>query len=286
MELDWYSENDLNNATIFNDDSIISYTNNDNLNKNNENVVDLKNNIKIENCFEQNLNVTNESELLNVLHYLSTVSNALRTLIRSKNIKQYTPREENKPTLNENDENNIQIINQIEYDKILKYLIWIKEASLKIKHLFAIPYRKDNSFDPLNIKPFKTSSYKFCNFKESCSIHKNKNKTCDKNHFVFDMIINDISKLIESINLIGINNLNWILNNKNILVNYSDENKDYSITKLNNNQGNIVENDNYFLIDKTLIFKSFDVSSYVLNKMYEESYSFLNFNNQSLQILI
>ena len=287
MELDWYSEDDLNNATIFNDNSIISHKSSDIINQNSENIVDLKNNIKIENCFEQNLNVTNESELLNVLHYLSTVSNALRTLIRSKNIKQYaTNLNDNKHNLNDNDENNIQIINQIEYDKILKYLIWIKEASLKIKHFFAIPYRKDNSFDPLNIKPFKTSSYKFCNFKESCSIHKNKNKTCDKNHFVFDMIINDISKLIESINLIGINNLNWILNNKNILINYSDENKNYSITKLNNNQGNIVENENYFLIDKTLIFKSFDVSSYVLNKMYEESYSFLNFNNQSFQILI
>ena len=279
MELDWYSEDDLNNATIFNDNSIISHKSSDIINQNSENIVDLKNNIKIENCFEQNLDVKNEAELLNILHYLSSVSNNLRTLIRNKNIKQNNIKETN-------DENSIQIINQIEYDKILKYLIWIKEASVKIKNFFAIPYRKDNSFDPLNIKPFKTSSYKFCNFKESCSIHKNKNKTCDKNHFVFDMIINDITKLTESINLIGINNLNWILNNKNILINYSEESKNYSITKLNNNQGNIVENENYFLIDKTLIFKSFDVSSYVLNKMYEEAYSFLNFNNQSYQILI
>jgi hypothetical protein len=279
MELDWYSEDDLNNATIFNVNSIISYKSNDVVNSNNENIVDLKNNIKVENCFDQNLDIKNETELLNVLHYLSSVSNNLRTSIRSKNIKQNTREiDDNK--------NNIQIINQIEYDKILKYLDWIKESSIKIKNFFAIPYRKDNSFDPLNIKPFKTSSYKFCNFKESCSIHKNKNKTCDKNHFVFDMIINDISKLIESINLIGIANLNWILNNKNILVNYSEETKNYSITKLNNNQGNIIENDNYFLIDKTLIFKSFDVTSYVLNKMYEEAYSFLNFNNQSHQILI
>ena len=279
MELDWYSEDDLNNATIFNDNSIISHKSSDIINQNSENIVDLKNNIKIENCFEQNLDVKNEAELLNILHYLSSVSNNLRTLIRNKNIKQNNIKETN-------DENSIQIINQIEYDKILKYLIWIKEASVKIKNFFDIHYRKDNSFDPLNIKPFKTSSYKFCNFKESCSIHKNKNKTCDKNHFVFDMIINDITKLTESINLIGINNLNWILNNKNILINYSEESKNYSITKLNNNQGNIVENENYFLIDKTLIFKSFDVSSYVLNKMYEEAYSFLNFNNQSYQILI
>jgi len=34
--------------------------------------------------------------------------------------------------------------------------------------------------------------------------------------------------------------------------------------------------DSQFIIDKTLIFKSFDVISYVLNKMYEESFYFLN----------
>jgi hypothetical protein len=286
MELDWYSEDDVNNAIIFNDNSIISFKNNDISKLSNENIVDFKNIIKVENCFEQNIDVINEAELLNVLHYLSTVSNNLRTSIRNKNIKQNSRETHDNKQMSDNDKNNIQIINQLEFDKILKYLDWIKEASIKIKNFFAIPYRKDNSFDPLNIKPFKTSSYKFCNFKESCSIHKNKNKTCDKNHFVFDMIINDINKLIESINLIGIDNLNWILGNKNIIINYSEEDKNYSITRLNNNQGNIVENENYFLIDKTLIFKSFDVTSYVLNKMYEEAYSFLNFNNKSYQILM
>jgi len=283
MELDWYSEEDLNDATIFNDNSIISYKNKDIIN-NTENVVDIKNIIKIENCFDQNLTITTGSELLNILHYLSAVSNNLRTLIRNKNKQNKNETQDNQ--VNDNISENIQIINQLEYDKILKYLIWIKEASISIKNLFAVPFRKDNSFDPLNIKPFKTSSYKFCNFKESCSIHKNKNKTCDKNHFVFDMIINDINKLIESINLIDIHNLNWILSNKNILIYYSTENNNYSITKLNNNQGNIVENNNYFLIDKALIFKSFDVLSYVLNKMYEEAYSFLNYNISSHQILI
>ena len=117
MELDWYSEDDLNNATIFNDNSIISHKSSDIINQNSENIVDLKNNIKIENCFEQNLDVKNEAELLNILHYLSSVSNNLRTLIRNKNIKQNNIKETN-------DENSIQIINQIEYDKILKYLIY------------------------------------------------------------------------------------------------------------------------------------------------------------------
>jgi hypothetical protein len=274
MELNWYSEDDLNNAIIFNDNSLISYKNNDSIKEKNENIV--VNNIKVENCFDQNINITTGSELLNILHYLSSVSNHLRTLIRNKNIKQY----------NEEVVEIIQIINNTEYEKIINYLEWIKETLFKIKKYFAISNRKDNSYDPSNIKPFKTSSYKFCNFKESCSIHKNKNKTCDKNHFVFDMILNDINKLIESIKLINIDNLNWILNNKNIMITYSNEDNNYLIAKLNNNKINFIENENNFLIDKTLVFKSFDVSSYVLNKMYEEAFSFLNYNIQTNQILI
>ena len=275
MELDWYSEDDLNNATIFNDNSIISHKSSDIINQNSENIVDLKNNIKIENCFEQNLDVKNEAELLNILHYLSSVSNNLRTLIRNKNIKQNNIKETN-------DENSIQIINQIEYDKILKYLIWIKEASVKIKNFFAIPYRKDNSFDPLNIKPFKTSSYKFCNFKQSCSIHRNKTKTCDKNHFVFDMIINDISKLIRSLKNLGVTNLNNVFDNKIMKMTWNSELETYNIEETTTNQVNNLETE--FIVDKILIFKSFDVSSYVLNKMYEESLHFLKFNVSSCQI--
>jgi len=276
MDFNWYSEDDLNNAIIFNNSSLISYKNDSNIVKEKNESIPI-NNIKVENCFEQNLDVKNGLELLNILHYLSSVSNHLRTLIRNKNIKQQY-----------NDENYdiIQIINNAEYEKIIKYLEWITESLIKIKKYFAISNRKDNSYDPLNIKPFKTSSYKFCNFKEACSIHKNKNKSCDKNHFVFEMILNDINKLIESINLIDIDNLNWVLNNKNIMITYSSENNNYSITKITNNKINFIENENNFLIDKTLIFKSFDVSSYVLNKMYEEAYCFLNYNIQTNQILI
>jgi len=282
MDLAWYTEDDLKNTTLFNDNSIITFKNNNTVIENKESIIENKINIKVENCFEQKMDINTSEELLNILQYLSLVSNTLRTSIRNKNIKQYKDDENQEKTVT----TIIQIINQVEYDKIIGYLTWIRDASIKIKKYFAVPYRKDNSFDPSNIKPFKTSSYKFCNFKESCAIHKNKNRTCDKNHFVFDMIINDISKLIESMELLNIDNLNWILNNKNILVNYSVENKDYSITKLNNNQGNLLENEYMFLIDKTLIFKSFDVSSYVLNKMYEEAFSFLNFNIQTCQIIL
>jgi len=272
MDLDWYSEEDLKDTIIFNDSSIITYKNNNSLNDDtSENLLENKEDLKVENCFEQNLDVKNGQELLNILHYLSVVSNYLRSLIRNKN------------KVSDNISNGI--LNENEYNQILKFLTWIKEALIKIKVFFAIPYRKDNSFDPLNIKPFKTSSYKFCNFKETCSIHKNKNKNCDKNHFVFDMIINDITKLIESINMLEIHNLNWILSNKNISITYSPETTQYLITKLISNQ-QIQNDDNVFLIDKTLIFKSFDVSSYVINKMYEEAYSFLNYNISSYQINI
>lgn len=172
---------------------------------------------------------------------------------------------------------------QDEFNLTFKYLDWLILSSNSIKNIFAVPVRKDNSYDPSSIKLFKTSSYKFCNFKEACSIHKNKQSKCDKNHFVFDMIINDIQKLKESIEIIGFNNINWVLNNKLIITTYDLETKKYSIKNTEDLQNNkdFENNDYNFIIDKTLIFKSFDVISYVLNKMYEESKYFLNDNTLS-----
>ena len=43
---------------------------------------------------------------------------------------------------------------------------------------------------------------------------------------------------------------------------------------------------NLYLIDKSVVFKCFDVISYVLNKMYEESSTFLNYDIESLQIVL
>jgi mannose-1-phosphate guanylyltransferase len=60
-----------------------------------------------------------------------------------------------------------------------------------------------------------------------------------------------------------------------------------SFDSLSENIKNDLElNDNKFVIDKTLIFKSFDVISYVLNKMYEESLYFLNNDIQTILINI
>jgi hypothetical protein len=270
MELDWCVEEDVKNTQLFNDNSVISSK----TKMPSTNIVDEaeieKDLVDITECFNININCSNSNDLLNVLHYLSDVSNHLRTLIRSKGSKNF--------------ESNINYISQNEFDSIIKYQQWLVKASINIKNYFSSPQRKDNSFDPGSIKPFKTSSYKFCNFKESCSIHKNKNRTCDKNHFVFDMIINDISKLSESLISLGIENLNHVLENKNIKMTWNAQDNTYSIDKKNNITIQTPETE--FIIDKILIFKSFDVSSYVLNKMYEESIYFLKYNIKSLQINI
>ena len=280
MDLDWCSEEDLKNRIIFNDNSIISNKKNNNIEeeKKVQNVIIHKSEIKIDDCFNLNLEVKNSKELLNILSYLSNVSNYLRTFIKNKSIKSYDSNSKNY-------DDYTHILEDLDFNLIIDYLKWIRDASIKIKKYFLVSNRKDNSSDPFNIKPFKTSSYKFCNFKESCSIHKNKNKFCEKNHFVFDMIINDISKLIESVLLVDKDNFNWLLNNKNILISY-DNDKKYIVQKIKSDMLNMEITENQFIIDKSLIFKSFDVISYVLNKMYDEASSFINYNLDSTQIII
>jgi len=100
------------------------------------------------------------------------------------------------------------------------------------------------------------------------------------------MIINDIQKLKESIRIIGLENINWTLGNKLIITTYELETKQYLMENVENILNDLELNDNKFVIDKTLIFKSFDVISYVLNKMYEESIYFLNNDMQTLLINI
>jgi hypothetical protein len=268
MDLDWYSEDDLKNATLFNDESII-------VSKHKKKEVieeppQLKKEIvDFENCFNINIECNNSKNLLNVLQYLSGVSNHLRNLIRGKCVKSF-------------DIAQITFKNE-EVVLILNYLKWLRDTCDYVKIFFAPPLRKDNSYDPNSVKPFKTSSYKFCNYSNSCLVHKNKNKTCDKNHFVFDMIINDISKLIDSLGIIGEENLNWVFKNKFLLIDYDTENKKYSIKQIDS-AIEIDKSDNIFQIDKNLICKSFDVVSFVLNRMYDEAYTFLNVDNKSILI--
>jgi len=268
MELDWCSDENLSSFEKFNENSVINKDKKKN-NVNSLNDNDFNDNLKLDNCFLLDLNNTDDKNILMIINYLSFISNHLRTLIRNKSSKY----------------GDVKEIDFDEYKQIIKYIDWLISASNAVKIYFAVPVRRDNSYDPLNIKLFKTSSYKFCNFKESCSIHKNKQSKCEKNHFVFDMIINDIFKLKESIEIIGFDNINWLLNNKLIICTYDSVTKKYYVNNISIYNGNELE-ENQFIIDKTLIFKSFDVISYVLNKMYEEALHFLNNNIQTLLINI
>jgi hypothetical protein len=272
MDLDWCIEEDLINTKSFNDTSIINLSveiDKSNNSKSTDNLNTTNYDLKIENCFFQNTDVSNPKDLLNTLNYLSLVSYHLKTLMRNKSIKNNETKE-----ITEND-----------FYEIIHYLDWIKNATNNIKKHFICNYKKDNNIDPNNFKLFKTSSYKFCNFKDSCSTHKIKGKICEKNHFVFDMIINDIDTLIYSLNILNFNNLYSVLSNKYVLFSYDHSNNSYLFDNVFDNNFTKI-NDNQFYIEKKDVFKSFDVISFVLNRMYEESNSFLNFNLKSNLIVI
>ena len=271
--IDWCSDNSFDNEILFNSESIIKKkveTIGD-IQKKNKNETN-SGEIKIERCLELNLNVKKREELLVIMNYMSFISNKLRGFVRQKN-----------PFINNTD--------NITYNQLIQYLTWIYYACDKIKVNFVLKNRKELPNDADNIKVFKTSSYKFCNFKDNCIIHKNKLKICDKNHFVFDMVLGDIKVLLDSLKMIEskdnnlYNNLLWILNDNIIIYNK----KTNEIKKIDNySHRNIYDNleDDEVYIDKNIIFKCFDVISYVLNKMYEEAYLFINFNIHSELILI
>ena len=259
MELDWCENSDTSITSQFNEKSIIGK---DKIIKNNIQTIS---NIVAENCFSQNLNINDRETLLTILNYLSIVSNHLRINFRGRsNYK------------------NIILLSESNFDDTINYLNWILTACDTVKTYFVSVYKRDITQELCNIKLFKTSSYKFCNYKDCCPAHKNKSKTCDKNHYVFDMIILDIQKLIFSLQTIGYNNINWLLNNKILLITFNPENSTYIIENNNNISTNLKENQ--FYIDKTLVFKSFDVISFVLNKMYEETIPYLSSNTNSFLI--
>jgi hypothetical protein len=267
MEFDWCSENTNKPEILFNSESIIKKKIEviGDTQKKNKNI---NTDLQIENCLTLNLNVTNREKLLEVLSYTSFVSNKLRGFIRQKN--PFTVNSDVKIT----------------YAELVNYLNWIFDACETTKKNFVLKYRKDLPSDLDQVKLFKTSSYKFCNFRDGCLVHKNKTKNCDKNHFVFDMVLGDIKKLIESLKLIECSsgdhsNLLWILNDNILIFNK----KTSEIKKFDYfNQNNLTEDE--IFIDKNVVFKCFDVISYVLNKMYEEAYLFINYNIFSELILI
>jgi hypothetical protein len=271
MELDWCSQENISNFELFNEKSLIAHKMTDKTYTKQTNAIkDFNSNkiikeLNVNECFNLNLDTTDKTQILEILNYLSYVSNNLRTIIRNKNL--------------------ISGFDQTNFNDLIKYLVWLKNACDKIKNHFNCNKKKENSNDII-FKPFKTSSYKFCNYKNYCSIHKNKNKFCDKNHFVFEMALNDIDKLIESLNLITANNLdylNWIFFNNSIKITIS-ENSNVVIEKIENNENVQEDISNVYFINKNVIFKCFDVISYVLNKMFEEASTFLTYDIDSLQI--
>jgi hypothetical protein len=270
MELDWCTQENISNFELFNEKSLIANKKTDKIHTKHTNpIIDCNSNkinkeLNVNECFNLNLDTSNKTQILEILNYLSYVSNNLRTIIRNKNL--------------------ISGFNQTNFNDLIKYLLWLKTACSKIKHHFNCNKKKENISDII-FKPFKTSSYKFCNYKNYCSIHKNKNKICDKNHFVFEMVLNDIDKLIQSLNFITIDNLdyiNWIFINNSIKITVSDNSN--IIEKIDNFENIQDDSTNVYFINKNVIFKCFDVISYVLNKMFEEASTFLTYDIISLQI--
>lgn len=273
MELDWDTDNyDTSKTERFND-SVITFERKNVRESNGSSVeqTEVKNKeMSLENCLTLDTTVKNPKELLHILNYLSFVSNKLRGLIRNKN----------NITRGHREVTDIEQKDNINYEKLLVYLEWLHNTTDKIKGFFICKNKKDMNIDTnFNAnKLFKTSSYKFCSFKDTCKVHKNKNKICEKNHFVFDMLLVDIQKLIESIVVISKEdktNLFWIIDdNENIIV----YNKNNGLVEKHThfNANNLNENQMY--IDKIIIFKCFDVISYIFNKMYEEAFLFLNYD--------
>jgi hypothetical protein len=272
MDLDWCTENNVNESQLFNDNSVIKHKSSDKSSAKQKNYQQnscfhnkYKRELEVGECFNLNLDTTDKLKILEILNYLSFVSNNLRTIIRNKNL--------------------ISGFDKDTFENLMKYLFWLRTACDKVKQYFVCSKRRDNSIDG-TFKPFKTSSYKFCNYKNSCSIHKHKNKTCDKNHFVFDMVLIDIDKLIESLEFISKINLdyiNWIFSDKCVKITVNDDTS-CQVVQLNVIENVNLEITNIHYIDKNVIFKCFDVISYVLNKMYEESSSFLSYDIESYQI--
>lgn len=270
MDLDWCTQETINESQLFNGNSIIKYKSNENNTKKSNYVNQFNHNkinkdLNVNDCFNLNLDTTDKLKILEILNYLSFISNNLRSIIRNKNL--------------------ISGFDLENFNNLMKYLCWLKNACEKINKYFVCTKKRENLND-LILKPFKTSSYKFCNYKNSCSIHKNKNKLCDKNHFVFEMVIIDIEKLIESLNIITKNDLdllNWIFSDNAIKITVVDKDI-FSIEKCEYDESTQIDNNNIYYINKNVIFKCFDVISYVLNKMYEESTTFLCYDIESLLI--
>lgn len=265
MDLDWCS-NDDTGGILFNDSVITNIK--DSTFKNTKSSENKLAELTLEGFLNMNVEISTAQDLLYVFNYLTFVSNKLRNIIRNRCSLNLSKIRVVKELPNE----------KIVYTDLIQYLNKLHTATNSIKKYFNSKYKKEFIFENIKNsgKLFKTSSYKFCTFKDSCKIHKNKNKVCDKNHFVFDMLLLDLSNLIESIEIISANDNNnffYLVDDCVLVYNITDS----TVEKHSSlNEKNI--NENLVYIDKNTVHKCFDVISYVFNRMYEEAYLFLNYN--------
>lgn len=217
--------------------------------------------------FNEN-NINAKEDLLDLVYNLKEISNYLKINVKNKGLRVT--------------DNNTYT--KEEFDEILSYLSRMCKLC-KVASKYFVQSGRSQAYQNINIAPFKTSSYKSCQQKKSCFIHKYDNKRkCDKNHFVFETVINDINCLIDTLQILELDNINWMINDKIVSMSF-DENieaktiKDYNFTikKIIKNEFDENKVDtNIFNIDKKLLCKSFDVISFTLKAMFEEASYFLS----------
>lgn len=199
-------------------------------------------------CFELTT-IKSNNDITNALQYLIQISSYMRNVLREENSK-------------------------FDFDKNIKYLNWILDISSILKNMFISNKTNDLNDKNVAMKLFKTSSYNFCQLKETCSVHceqTRKNiKKCNKHHFVFNYIINDVENLIKSLKILDKHNIDLIFEGATL-------NYDYGEVQIVDEKSLNCFN----LINKNTICKCFDVISYVINKMFHEINCFLTYDIQS-----
>ena len=270
---------------IFNDKSVIKHTKL----KNNTKIIESEKVVEIveEKIFSLEMvhnfnetNIENEDQLIELVYILKELSNYLKDNIRNKGLK-----------ITDNN-----IYNEEEFNMIINNLIRMEQLC-KVAMTYFLSSGKNQSYQNINIIPFKTSSYKPCSQKNLCFIHKQdvSKRRCDKNHFVFETVTNDINYLIKSLEIIGLDNLNWIINDQLVSMSSIENTEattlsDYTFVteKIRKNENEDEKedekegeksNENIFVVNKKLITKSFSVISYVLKSMYDEASHFLGKNS-------
>ena len=113
---------------------------------------------------------------------------------------------------------------------------------------------------------------------------------------MFETVINDINYLIKSLEIIGLDNLNWIINDQLISMSPIENAEATTLSDYNfitkkirsnepNNEPDDGKNENIFIINKKLVTKSFSVISYVLKSMHDEAAYFLSKNSTKSNLI-